>query len=80
MQDEIPFLALVLCGGTWTKRRISVTSKLPSSGVLVALSNALCFLCLFAATHQSVTVPFRVVFPVVFAGLYNWDFVYCICS
>ena len=70
VQDEIPFLAFVLCGGTWAKRRLSVTTKLPSSGVFVALSNALSVLCLFAATHQSVAVPFRVVFPVVFTGLY----------
>ena len=79
VQDEIPFLAFVLCGGTWAKRRLSVTTKLPSSGVFVALSNALSVLCLFAATHQSVAVPFRVVFPVVFAGLYNGEYV-CGCS
>lgn len=68
------FLAFILWGATGTKGRPSVATKLSSSsstsGVFVSLCLTLSVLCLFAATHQSVAVPFRVVFPVVFTGLY----------
>ena len=61
MQDEIPFLAFVLCGGTGAKRRLSVTKKLPSSGVFVALSNALRFVsvCSNPSVRRS-PIPCRV--------------------